>query len=142
MLLPFVLPSRITAIIDEEEIMIKQSRNMPFQLMVIVLATLLTACDGGPGESEFVDACIKEGENVASKMLDKEMGIKRDSFCKCGAKVARSSLSADAYRVMILGMQSKNQEASAITSKMSESEQQALFKGTAEMFEKCVEGKK
>jgi len=122
--------------------MIKQSKTLFCRLAAVTMAALITACSAGPSEAEFVEACLQEGQNVASKMLDREMGINRDSFCKCGAKVAKASLSADGYRVMILGMQNKKQEASAISSKMSEAEQQAVLTGTAELFEKCVERKK
>jgi hypothetical protein len=53
---------------------------------------------------------------------------------KFGA-VARSSLSSDGYRAMILDMQGKREEASSITSKMSESEQQAALEVLGEMLE-------
>ena len=55
-------------------------------------------------------------------MLDREMGVNRDTFCKCGAKEAKSILSSDAQREMILDMKGKKHEASAIASKMSKSE--------------------
>jgi hypothetical protein len=70
---------------------------------------------------------MNEGQGVASQMLDKELGVTRDAFCKCGAPVARSGLSSDGYLAMILDMQGKRAEASSITSTMSESEQQAAL---------------
>lgn len=113
--------------------------------MAVVLAALFSACGGGPSgggssEAEFVAACIKEGEGGASQMLDKELGVTRDAFCKCGAPIAKSALSSDGYRAMILDMQGKREEASSITSKMSESEQQASLEVLGKMLEKCGGG--
>lgn len=111
--------------------------------MAVVLTALFTACGGGPSgssgssDSEFVAACMKEGESAASQMLDKELGVTRDAYCKCGAPIARSSLSADGHRAMILDMQGKREEARSITSKMSESEQQAALEVLGKMMEKC-----
>jgi hypothetical protein len=81
---------------------------------------------------------MNEGQAPASQMLDKEMGVTRDAFCKCGAGVAKSSLSSDGYRAMILDMQGKKEEAGIITSKMSASEQQAAMMVLGEMMEKCA----
>jgi hypothetical protein len=111
--------------------------------VTVVVAALFTACGGGPSgssDSEFVAACMKEGEAGASQMLDKELGVTRDAFCKCGAPIAKSSLSADGYRAMILDMQGKREEASSITAKMSESEQMASVEVLGKLMEKCGGG--
>lgn len=121
--------------------MTKQAKTLMSRMTIAVMAALIGACSGGPSESEFVSACLKEGGNVASKRLDREMGVNRDTFCKCAAKEAKTILSADAQRAMILDMQGKKQEASAISSKMSESEQMAFMKGGMEVFEKCAGAK-
>ena len=105
----------------------------------VMLATVVAACDSGPSESEFVTACLKEGDrSVANKALRQEMGVKGDTFCKCVAKEAKASLSADARRAMILDMQGKKQEASAISSKMSDADQMAFMQSAANTFGKCV----
>ena len=117
--------------------MFEELGNMSRLAMAVVVGALFTACDRGPSDSEFVAACMNEGQGGASQMLDNEMGVTRDAFCKCGAGVARSSLSSDGYRAMILDMQGKREEASNITSKMSESEQQASMMVLGEMLEKC-----
>jgi hypothetical protein len=70
-------------------------------------------------------------------LLDKELGISREEFCKCGAPIAKSSLSSDGYRAMILEMQGKGEEARTITAKMSESEQRASLEVLGTMLEKC-----
>jgi hypothetical protein len=130
---------RSRAAIHEEEIMIKQ-RKVLCNVAVIMMAAGLPACGGGPIESEFIDACLKEGERGANKAFGNEMGINRDSFCNCAAKEAKSTLSADARRAMILDMLGKSQEASAISSKMSESEQKAFLEAGMNIFEKCAAG--
>jgi hypothetical protein len=107
---------------------------------VVIMATLSAACDSGPSESEFIAACMKEGQTGANKAMRREMGVKSDVFCKCAATEARSSLSADAQRAMILDMQGKSQEASAISSKMSEADQMAFMKGGMAVFGKCAGG--
>ena len=94
--------------------MIAKGNLMLSRVMPVVLAALLAACDSGPSEAEFLAACLKEGERSASKGLRKEMGVKGDTFCKCAAKEARTTLSADAQRAMILDMQGKK-HASAIS---------------------------
>ncbi len=105
----------------------------------VILATLLAACDSGPSEAEFVAACIQEGDrSAANKALRKEMGVNGDEFCKCIAREARTTLSADAQRAMILDMQGKKHEASAISSKMSDADQMAFMKGGTAVLGKCV----
>ena len=104
----------------------------------IATVTLLAACSRSPSEAEFVAACMKEGEKGANKMLRGEMGVKSDAFCKCAATEARSSLSADAQRAMVLDMQGKSQEANAMSSKMSDADQMAFMKGGIAVFGKCA----
>ena len=104
----------------------------------IFLATLLSACDMlGGGEGEFVQACLSEGQRGVNKRLSDEMGINRESMCKCAAKEARTALPADGYRAMILDMRGETQASREITSKMNESDRMAMLKGTLEMFGKC-----
>ena len=119
--------------------MVKRLKNIARLVVPAVAGLLLTGCGGagGPADTEFVEACLKEGQSAASQLLDKELGVTRDEFCKCGATLARSSLSADGYRAMVLEMQGKGEEATSITSKMSESEQIASVQVAAEMVEKC-----
>jgi len=116
-------------------IMAKKLRNT---LCLVTTAALFTACSGGPSDTEFVEACLKEGQSAASQLLDKELGVTRDAFCKCGAGVAKSSLSGDGYKAMILDMEGKSEEARTLTSKMSESDQQAMLQAAAAMIEKCA----
>ena len=117
--------------------MVEKLGNMSRLAMAAVAVALFMACNSGPSESEFVAACVKEGQSAASQLLDKELGVTRDAFCKCGASVAKSSLSSDGYRAMILDMEGKREEASSITSMMSESDQEASLKVLGAMVDKC-----
>lgn len=105
---------------------------------VLIAALALAACDSGPSESDFVAACMKQGQSGANKMLSREMGVDRQSFCKCAAQQSRSTASADSYRWMILDMDGKRQEARAIEAKMSESDRMALMQAGIEVFGKCA----
>ena len=118
-------------------------KSTPCLVMTVVVAgALFMACGGGgPSDTEFVEACLKEGQSGASKLLDNELGVTREAFCKCGATVARSALSAEGYRAMVLEMQGKGEEARSITSKMSETEQLASVNAAGEMLEKCATAK-
>jgi hypothetical protein len=119
------------------ETMVEELGNMSRLAIAVVVGALFAACSGGPKDSEFVAACMTEGQGLASQMLDKELGVTRDAFCECGAGVAKSSLSSDGYRAMILDMQGKKEEARNITSKMSDSEQEAAMMVLGTMLEKC-----
>ena len=123
-------------------IVVNTRRSTSCPVTVVVLAgALFMACGGGPSEAEFVEACMLEGQSTASQMLDKELGVTRQAFCACGANVAKSSLSADGYRAMVLEMQGKREEATAITSKMSERDQEAAVTTAGVMLEKCGQAK-
>ena len=118
-------------------IVIKQPTQMSCLGAVMAAGALLIACGGGPSGAEFVAACLQEGQSTASQMLDKELGVTRQAFCDCGEPIARSSLSTDGYRAMVLEMQGKGEEARAITSTMNESEQTAAIEVLGKMIEGC-----
>ncbi|MGH8262808.1 MAG: hypothetical protein ACRET4_04975, partial [Steroidobacteraceae bacterium] len=101
-----------------------------------LVGALMAGCGGGTGE--FVDACMKESGGMGGEMFEREMGMKKEEFCKCGAKTAKSSLSGKAFHAMVLDMQGKKQEAYEITSKMDTQEQQQLFMGMANVFQSCA----
>ena len=105
---------------------------------VVMLFALTAGCDSGPSDSEFITACLAEGARGANKMMRREMGVKDEDFCKCGAKEARSVFSPQARQAMVLGMQGKKAEAHAIGEKMSPQEQDAFMKGTMTLFNACV----
>ena len=110
-------------------------RNVAAALVIALVA----ACgDSGPSDSEFITACLAEGERGANKMMRREMGVKGEDFCKCGAKEARSAFSPQARQAMVLGMQGKKAEAHAIGEKMSAQEQDAFMKGTMTIFTACA----
>jgi hypothetical protein len=104
----------------------------------IAATALLAACGQGPSEAEFVTACLKEGEIGVNKVRNREVGLNSEAACKCAAKEAAASLSADARRSMILNMQGNKQESKAITAKMSEAEKMAAMNAALELFKKCA----
>jgi hypothetical protein len=109
------------------------------RMAIAMTAALIGACGGGPSQSEFVSACLAEGQNAVNAAFTRELGVEREAFCGCAGEKVRSSLSADGQRAMILEMQGKSQEAAEISSKMSESEQQAFAQGALEVFAQCAE---
>jgi len=116
--------------------MYKKSMRALHLAPAALVAALLAGCGGGTGE--FVEACMKESGGMGGAMFEQEMGVKKEEFCKCGAKTAKSSLSGKAFHAMVLDMQGKKQEAFEITSKMDTQEQQQLFMGMANVFQSCA----
>lgn len=117
--------------------MIKLTRKtMPW-----LLVALLAACDSGPSDADFVAACLKEGQRGANKAMSRELGVDRDKFCQCGAKVARSAMSEKGWRVMVLGMDGgKREELAALQAQMSDAEKMAVMGAGLEVFGKCAGG--
>lgn len=108
------------------------------QVALVLVVALAAGCDSGPSDSEFVNACIAEGERGANKAMRREMGVKGEDFCKCGAREARAALTPLARQAMVLGMLGKKAEAHAIGEKMSEKDQEAFMKGAMDIFGKCA----
>ena len=106
----------------------------------VITAAMLAACSGSPGESEFIAACMKEGESVVNQRRDKQMGVDRSAFCKCATQEAKATLSADGQRATMLSMQGKKEEARAITAKMSGTEQEAHLMAGVSVMKKCIGG--
>ena len=117
--------------------MIEQSMKSLRRAPLVIIATLLAGCGGG-GEGEFVKACMSESGGMGGEMFQREMGMKKEDFCKCGARTAKSTLSGKAFHAMVLDMQGKKQEAYEITSKMDSAEQHALFMGMGKVFQDCA----
>lgn len=105
-----------------------------------IFATLLSACDTGPSEGEFLAVCLKEGQTAVNQALSKRMGINRDAYCTCTAKQARTALSADGYRWMMLNMQNKKEEARALQAKMNDAQQTELMATAIKVSAKCASG--
>lgn len=107
-------------------------------LALLVFAALVAGCDSGPSESEIVAACLKEGARGANKALRREMGVQSEAFCRCTGAEARSQLSADGRRVLLLELAGRRGEAREIATKMDASDQTALIEGTMKVVEKCM----
>lgn len=114
---------------------------MSHRLPVCLLALLLAACDSGPSDADFVAACLKEGQRGANKAMSRALGVDRDKFCQCGAKVARGAMSDNGRRLMVWGMEgTKRQEIAALQAKMSDGEKMAVMGAGLEVFGKCARG--
>jgi hypothetical protein len=109
-------------------------------VLALVSAALLAACDTGPSEAEFLAVCLKEGQTAVNQAISKRMGIDRDKYCKCAAKEARTALSADGYRWMMLNMENKKTESRALAAKMNEAQQTELMAAALEVSAKCATG--
>lgn len=109
--------------------------------LALVAATLLAACDSGPGESEFIAACMNEGRAGANKAMGNALGIEREKFCQCSAQTARAGMSDKGLQLMVWEMQGgKRQEIAALQAKMSDEEKMAVVKTGLEVFGKCAGG--
>jgi hypothetical protein len=113
-----------------------------WRVVALIGTTLLAACSSGPSESEFVAACHAEGQRGANRALSRELGVDRDKFCPCAAKEAKSLVSADGYRWLMLDMAGKRQEAQGVEAKMSESDRMDLMKASVAVFGKCAAGRR
>jgi hypothetical protein len=103
----------------------------------IIVAALMAGCGGGDAGA-FVKACMNESGGMNGEVFQRETGVKKEEFCKCAAKTAKSSMSGKAFHAMVLDMQGKKQEAYEITSKMDPDEQQKLMMGMVTVFQSCA----
>ena len=112
----------------------------PTRTFAFIFAAFLAACDSGPSEAEFLAVCLKEGQTPVNQAISKRMGIDRDKYCKCAATQARTALSADGYRWMMLNMENKKEEARALQAKMHDAQQTELMAAAIEVSAKCASG--
>lgn len=107
----------------------------------VAAALLLAACDSGPSDSDFVAACLKEGQRGANQAMSRALGVDGDKFCQCGAKAARAAMSEDGRRLMVWGMEgNKRQEIAALQAKMSDDEKMKVLGAGLEVFGQCAGG--
>lgn len=114
---------------------------MNARLPVCALALLLTACDSGPSDADFVATCLKEGQRGANKAMTRALGVERDKFCECGAKASRAAMSEQGRRLMVWRMAGdKRQEIAALQAKMTDAEKMDVMGAGLEIFGKCAGG--
>ncbi len=101
-----------------------------------VASLLLSACDSGPSEADYVQACLKEGG--ANNVAMTGRGMDREKVCKCSASAAKSALSADGYRLLVMEMQGKRQEVAALQAKVSDAEKMGVMQAILESLGKCA----
>lgn len=92
--------------------------------LAIGLGVAISACDKGPSEDEFVQACAKTQATP--------------TMCKCAAKEAKAQLSTKLYTLMVLDMQGKKQEVEAMAADMSFDERAAFAQKQFEILGKCM----
>jgi hypothetical protein len=109
-------------------------------LATVLVAALLAACDSGPSQAEYLAVCLKGRADRVNQALSLQMGVDRDSYCKCAAKQVQSAVSSEGRRWMMLNMQNKKQEARALQAKLSDKEQEDLMKAGLEVFGKFAPG--
>jgi hypothetical protein len=106
----------------------------------LMAATLFAACNSGPGESEYLAVCLKEGQTRVNQAITKQMGVDRDAYCKCAAKEVQAAVSPEGRRWMMFNMENKKEEARALQAKFSDKEQQGLMAAALQVFGKCAPG--
>jgi hypothetical protein len=106
----------------------------------LIVVALLTACDSGPSESEYLAVCLKEGQTRVNQAITKQMGVDRDAYCKCAAKEVQTAVSPEGRRWMMFNMENKKEEARALQAKFSDKEQQGLMAAALQVFGKCAPG--
>lgn len=92
--------------------------------LTVAVSGVLTACNRGPSEAEFVQACLKTQAT--------------EPMCECAAREARSNLSPDLYTAMVLDMEGKKQEAAALVEDMTFDERAAFAMQQFEILGKCA----
>jgi hypothetical protein len=96
--------NKINATAANGRIDMKNIQRFPGILWLAVAA--LTACGGGLGDAEFVEACLRSSSPQGAT----------EAMCQCGAREARAALEPKLFDAMVLDMQGKTQEAEALVS--------------------------
>lgn len=101
------------------------SRVTPI-LFVLAASSFLAGC-GGPGEEDFVQACLK-GQGAT------------EEACRCTASEAKAKLPAKGWEALVLDAQDKDAEAEAVRNSMSTEEQVKMMGAMFEVVGKCMPG--
>jgi len=98
--------NKINATAANGRIDMKNSQRFPVILWPTIAAAALSACGGGLGDAEFVEACMRSSSPQGATEV----------MCQCGAREARALLEPKLFDAMVLDMQGKTQEAEALVS--------------------------
>ena len=79
--------------------------------LALTLALTLTACSAGPGDGEFVQACLNQPGPQLVKVTE--------SMCKCAANFAHENFDPKLRQALVLNMQGRKQESEALVEGMS-----------------------
>jgi hypothetical protein len=87
---------------------------------------------GGPGEGEFVQACMNQSQNSI------QMVKVTEEMCRCAAKYSRENFDPKLQRAMVLNMQGRKQESEALVEGMSFEERARFAMQQFEVIGSCV----
>jgi hypothetical protein len=87
---------------------------------------------GGPGEGEFVQACMNQSQNSI------QMVKVTEEMCRCAAKYSRENFDPKLQRAMVLNMQGRKQESEALVEGMSFEERAQFAMQQFEVIGTCV----
>ena len=93
--------------------------------LVIGLSGTLYGCGGGPGEEEFVEACLKSQGGS-------------EAMCRCMAHSAKEKLPDKAWTAFVLETQGRAEDAEELKKSMTTQEQAAMFSAAMEIASKCM----
>jgi hypothetical protein len=97
---------------------------------LVAAAVALSGCGGGPGDGEFVQACMNQ-KGIQMVKVTQEM-------CQCAAKYSRENLAPRLRQAMVLNMQGKKQESEALVEGMSFDERAKFAMQQFEVIGACV----
>lgn len=95
-------------------------------LFVLAASGFLAGC-GGPGEEDFVQACMK-GQGAT------------EEACRCMASEAKAKMPAKGWEALVLDAQEKDAEAEAVRNSMSTEDQAKMMGAMLEVAGKCMAG--
>lgn len=105
----------------------RQRRVAGFASIVVTVA-LGTGCHSGPGEAEFMQACLNAPNDNGG-----------EEACRCAAREAQA-LPPKHYEIMVLDMQGKRQEVASLMETLTFDERAQFAMQQFELVGKCVAG--
>jgi hypothetical protein len=108
----------------------KRTRSTCALVAAGAVAAALGGCGGGPGDGEFVQACMNQ-KGIQMVKVTEEM-------CQCAAKYSRENFDPKLQRAMVLNMQGRKQESEALIEGMSFEERAQFAMQQFEVIGTCV----
>jgi hypothetical protein len=108
----------------------KRTTNLCALAAASVVVGALSGCGGGPGDGEFVQACMNQ-KGVQMVKVTEQM-------CQCAAKYSRENFDPKLQRAMVLNMQGRKQESEALIEGMSFEERAQFAIQQFEVIGSCI----